>query len=120
LGTALRLGVTAVIPADGQLPLAVIVVNLSGAFVLAWLLETLVQRGPETAVGRGIRLGVGTGVLGGYTTYSALAVGADGLIATDNLTVGLLVAVPTVVAGVILAWLGAVVARAITPRGQGQ
>lgn len=118
IGTALRLAVTAVIPTESEVPLAVIIVNLSGALALGWLLEMLALRGPETLVGRGVRLGVGTGVLGGYTTYSALAVGADGLIDTGRFTIGLLVAVPTVVSGVVLAWVGAGVARAIQ-RGVG-
>jgi len=120
LGTGLRLGVSALFPADSPLPVAVIAVNLSGALALGWLLETLALRGPETKVGRAIRLGVGTGVLGGYTTYSALAVGSDGLIAADSLAVGLLVAVPTVVAGVALAWIGTVVAVAISRMGHRQ
>lgn len=48
-------------------------VNVCGAFLLGLLLERLARSGPETARTRRLRLGLGTGVLGGFTTYSALA-----------------------------------------------
>jgi fluoride exporter len=44
-----------------------------GAFLLGVLLELLADRGLDTGWSRRIRLGVGTGGLGGFTTYSALA-----------------------------------------------
>jgi CrcB protein len=44
-----------------------------GALALGYLLEALTRRGRETVRRRKIRIGIGTGVLGGFTTYSALA-----------------------------------------------
>ena len=117
LGTLLRFAITALVPTLGDVPLATMTVNLTGAFLLGLLLERLKVRDPETQTARAIRLGVGTGVLGSYTTYSALAVGADGLIDTGNVTVGLLVAIPTVAAGVVVAALGARVARMAARKG---
>lgn len=61
-------------------PVGTLVVNLVGAFALGYLLEALARRGRETVRRRKIRLGIGTGVLGGFTTYSALALEVQTLI----------------------------------------
>jgi CrcB protein len=53
---------------------ATFAVNLIGAFLLGALLEGLTHRGPDTGRRRLLRLGLGTGLLGGFTTYSTLAV----------------------------------------------
>lgn len=49
-------------------------INVSGAFVLGVLLGLLARLGDDSGWRRRARLGVGTGVLGGYTTYSTFAV----------------------------------------------
>ncbi|WP_106814535.1 fluoride efflux transporter FluC [Microbacterium timonense] len=106
IGTGLRLALTAVLPGGGPLPLAVIVINLSGAFALGWLLEALRSPEPESPTRMAARLGIGTGVLGGYTTYSAFAVGTDGLLAMSDPVPGLLLSLATVVGGIVAAWCG--------------
>lgn len=73
VGTALRELLTLLIPSVGVLPLATFLINVVGAFVLGLLLEVLARRGPDEGRRRVVRLLVGTGVLGGFTTYSALA-----------------------------------------------
>ncbi len=55
-------------------PWATFAVNVSGAFLLGCLLELLARSGSDAGWRRGVRLAAGTGFLGGYTTYSALAV----------------------------------------------
>lgn len=55
------------------IPIATLGINVIGAFLLGVLLEFLADRSPDTGWSRRIRLGVGTGGLGGFTTYSALA-----------------------------------------------
>ncbi|REF29302.1 CrcB protein [Calidifontibacter indicus] len=49
-------------------------INVSGAFVLGVLLGLLARLGDDSGWRRRVRLGLGTGVLGGYTTYSTFAV----------------------------------------------
>lgn len=110
LGTTLRLGVARVLPDAGPLPVAVVVTNLTGAFALGWLLAVLAGRA-GTPRARAARLGLGTGVLGGYTTYSAFAVGTDGLLTGTAPLAGLALSVATVVAGVLAARTGATLAR---------
>lgn len=73
LGTALRAAVTLLVPEVEVFPVATFGVNLAGAFILGVLLETLARSGPDEGRRLGVRLFVGTGVLGGFTTYSALA-----------------------------------------------
>ncbi|QNO36710.1 CrcB family protein [Protaetiibacter sp. SSC-01] len=89
LGTAAREALTLLIPAAGGIPWAVLLANLVGAFALGFLLEELVRRGPDHGIRRSLRLLLGTGFLGGFTTYSALATDAallfgsgDGWLAT--------------------------------------
>lgn len=54
-------------------PMATLVVNLLGAFGLGFLLQTLLRGGPEGRGRRSLRLGLGTGFFGGFTTYSGFA-----------------------------------------------
>lgn len=72
LGTLIRSVIAHAWPsrADG-VPWGTLAINLVGAFVLATLLELLVHAGPDRGVRRAVRLCIGTGLLGGFTTYSA-------------------------------------------------
>lgn len=75
VGTLLRAGLAAVLPtAPGTLPVATLTVNLVGAFVLGGLVvvATVGVRDPELA--RRLRLGLGTGGCGGFTTFSTFMV----------------------------------------------
>lgn len=68
IGTAARLGLGLALPDVGGFPLAVLVANLLGAL----LIGVLAARLPATAE---LRVMLGTGVLGGFTTYSAFMTG---------------------------------------------
>lgn len=73
VGSLARAGLSAVL---GSLP-GVFLANVAGSLVLGWLVRRLALRpGPR---GEDLRLFAGTGVLGGFTTYSALATQAVGL-----------------------------------------
>jgi fluoride exporter len=65
--------ITTMTPKAAGLPIATFGINVIGAFLLGVLLELLADRSLDTGWSRRIRLGVGTGGLGGFTTYSALA-----------------------------------------------
>lgn len=79
-------------------PIGTLVVNVVGALALGYLLEALSRRGRETVRRRKIRLGVGTGVLGGFTTYSALALETQQLVGV-SIWLALLYVVLTLVGG---------------------
>lgn len=72
IGTAARLGVAVWIPDAGGFPVATLLVNVIGAL----LIGILAARLPQTT---GLRVFLGTGVLGGFTTYSAFMTGTDAL-----------------------------------------
>lgn len=107
LGTLARHLLSLVIPEWGGMPVPTLVVNVTGAFLLGWLLSALSHRAPDAAAGHGpdhgarraLRLLLGTGFLGGYTTYSAFAVDVDGLIASADLGGAALYGLATVVLG---------------------
>jgi fluoride exporter len=71
----------------GRFPLATFLINTSGAFLLGLVLTVLIERAPHRSrwlaprplVGASMRAFVGAGLLGGWTTYSTLAVEAVAL-----------------------------------------
>ncbi|KQQ66657.1 fluoride efflux transporter FluC [Microbacterium sp. Leaf320] len=72
IGTAARLAVGLWMPDAGGIPFATLVVNVLGSL----LIGILAARLPQTT---GLRLFLGTGVLGGFTTYSAFMTGTVAL-----------------------------------------
>ena len=113
-GTALRAWLeTAFAPASGQWPWVTFVVNVSGALALGLLLTLLAEIGPDSGWLRGVRLGVGTGVLGGYTTYSTFAVETVQLLRSGEWLLGLGYALGSAVAGIVAAYAGARLVRRV-------
>jgi len=72
-GTGLRYAITLLVPRWGSVPIAIFGINVVGAFLLGVLLELLADFSLDTGWSRRLRLGIGTGGLGGFTTYSALS-----------------------------------------------
>ena len=73
IGTGLRYLIITLVPRWAGVPVATLGINVAGAFLLGVLLELLADHSLDTGWSRRVRLGVGTGGLGGFTTYSALA-----------------------------------------------
>jgi len=115
IGTGAReaLALTWPAPPDG-VPWTIAAINVGGAFVLGVLLEALARRGPDEGRRRALRLFAGTGVLGGFTTYSALAVDTA-LLGGDHLTLAVAYALGSVAAGAAAAAAGIVVAARVLP-----
>lgn len=98
LGTAARLALALLIPDAGGFPLATLAVNVAGALMIG----VLAARLPHTSEAR---IFLGTGILGGFTTYSAFAVGAVQLWAHAPLLAGLYVLL-TLALGIAAAVVG--------------
>jgi CrcB protein len=114
IGVGFRLGIELLLPwsAEDGIPWAIVTTNLSGAFILGFLLTALGRRGPETSARRDIRLFAGTGILGGFTTYSSFATDTAVLLGTNPvLAVGF--GMVGVLAGVVAAALGVSLAGAL-------
>jgi fluoride exporter len=109
LGTGARAVITSATPA-AAIPVATFAINLVGAFALGLLFESLSRRGPGPRA-RLVRRLAGTGFLGGFTTYSALALDAVGLrqAGTDGLAAAY--ALGSVLLGTAAAGLGILLAR---------
>ena len=110
LGTGAREAVSLVLPSTGAFPLAIFLVNVTGAFALGMLLEALLRHGPDHGARRSLRLLLGTGFLGGYTTYSTLAVGTGQSVISGQPVVGLVYAGVSIVVGAAAAFAGVAVA----------
>ena len=111
LGALARWGVATALPhSPGGWPWATLLVNLTGCLLLGALAAALIARSPEPAW---VRPFLAVGVLGGYTTYSAFAVEAVGLVEAGA---------PVLAAGyVLISVLGgvlAVAAGALAVRGR--
>ena len=113
LGTPARYGLGQALPGrSGSWPVGTLVVNLVGAFLLGLLLEGLARRGDDTGRRRLLRLGLGTGFLGAFTTYSALAVETDLLVRDGRPGLAAAYALISVLAGLALAAAGVAAAAA--------
>jgi CrcB protein len=70
LGTGLRLAIDAALPhTDAAFPWSTLLINVAGSFLLAFLVARVWPTAPAW-----LRAGLGTGVLGSFTTFSALIV----------------------------------------------
>ena len=111
-GTLARHGIAEALDPDRLFPLATFLVNVTGSFALGALLAVLLVRDHSAPANR-LRLLLGTCFLGGYTTYSALAVETDALLRGDHVALGLTYAAGSVVAGLVAAYAGVAAARAV-------
>jgi CrcB protein len=99
-----------------EVPFGTFLVNIVGAFVLGVLLERLAHAGADRGRRRLVRLLAGTGFLGGFTTYSALATDTVGLLRDGRLTLAVGYALGTAVVGVVAAFGGVLIAARRRPR----
>ncbi len=119
LGCLARYEVTQAWPTPaGGWPLGTFLINLSGCLGLGFLLEHLARRGPDVGAQRLVRLGVGTGFLGTYTTYSTLAVEIDLLTGGGDVLLAVGYAAASLLAGLTLAGVGAGLAAGLDRRSR--
>lgn len=112
LGALARQGVGAALPhAPGQLAWATFTVNVVGAFVLGALLEALTRSGPDEGRRRSLRLLLGTGFCGAFTTYSTFVHDAVSLDAGHAAAWAVGQVVCGVLAAAVGAWTGALLTK---------
>ncbi len=108
-GALLRYGVSEWVPAPrGGFPLATLLANISGAFLLGVASILLVRLEVSAAV----RLGLTVGVLGAYTTFSTFSVETLDLVSDGEWRRAALYVVASVAGALAAAWAGQSLARA--------
>ncbi|MCU1525260.1 MAG: rane protein [Microbacteriaceae bacterium] len=116
VGTAIRELLSLVVPSVGGLPIAIFGINILGAFALGMLLEALARRGPDEGRLRTLRLLLGTGVLGGFTTYSALATDTSLLLVDGRVAAALIYSLASLIVGALSTWGGIAMAASLHRR----
>ena len=84
-------------------PWAIFAINLAGALALG-LLYGLCERG--VAIPHDVRLAIGPGFLGAFTTFSSYIVGADMLARSGEPALAGFYLVTTMALGIVCAWAG--------------
>jgi len=111
VGTALRLGIDTAIPhGDDAFPLSTLAINTLGAGLLGVLVARLWPRVPAWQ-----RAGLGAGLLGSFTTFSAFAVSVVALSAAGEWMLAALYLVATLGLGWTAAALGLSLGRPREP-----
>lgn len=116
IGTGVRALLAEVFPPRDGVSWVILAINVVGAFCLGLLLESLAHRGPDVGRRRSVRLFVGTGVLGGFTTYSTLADDTARLLDVGRWGAGSGYALLSVMLGLFAAVLGTWWASRSRPR----
>jgi fluoride exporter len=117
VGAGAREGVVLAVPDLRGLPVAILVVNVVGAFVLGLLTESVLRRRrPGDPRGTRWRLLLGTGFCGGFTTYSTLATDVALLVDSSRTGLGVAYALATVLVGAGATFAGIVVAARVDAR----
>jgi CrcB protein len=99
--------------AAGAFPVTTFLVNLAGAGLLGYLVGRVPVRGPRSEA---VRLLLGTGALGGFTTFSTFAVEVARRAAHGHADTAVTYAVLSVVAGIVAAVAGLAVGAAAGSR----
>ncbi len=116
LGSLARYALSQTVPTRAGWPVGTLAENLVGAFLLGLLLQGLLRRGHETPRRRWARLTLGTGALGGFTTYSAFALEVHGLLADGRTGLAAGYALASVVGGTIACFGGVALAGLLPGR----
>jgi CrcB protein len=102
VGTALRLGLDALIPhADAAFPTSTLIINLLGSFALGVLVARVWPTASSVT-----RAALGPGLLGSFTTFSAFAVGLVTLVDRGEVLVAGVYLAVTMIGGYLAAYAG--------------
>lgn len=116
LGTGVRHLLSDAINDTNGVPFGILVVNLTGALLIGVLVETLAMRVHNPDRHRQGQLLFTTGIMGGYTTYSGLALGAAELIRNGRPVAAVAYGFITVLVGALATGAGIWLARMIGHR----
>jgi len=112
LGCWLRLSMGNWIPsfAGRDFPWATLTINILGSFLMGFLFVATAER---LAISQPLRVGILTGFLGGFTTFSAFSMEMLLLVQGGEAAKGAIYAVASVAFGFAACFIGALLARAL-------
>ena len=99
LGAICRYNLGQALQNSGGFPIATLCMNLIGCFCLAWLFTMYTKRTP-------VILGIGTGFLGAFTTFSTFSLETLLLLQDSKWLQAVLYILVSVFGGLACAWLG--------------
>lgn len=103
LGALARYGISLVIQQPTGFPLATLLINLTGSLFLTWFYTITQER---VHIHPHLRLGVGTGLVGAFTTFSTFTVEAWELYTSGRIWEALLYLFLSIVGGLSGAFIG--------------
>ncbi|MDF7641683.1 CrcB family protein [Bifidobacterium sp. ESL0784] len=115
-GSLVRLTLSALQPADVAWPFMTMAINLTGAVFLGFITAYMAQLGPDIGLWRVTRLGLGTGLIGGYTTYSTFMLEVAKRIRGGHVGVALSYLLGSVIFGLLCALLGLAIGKVVGRR----
>jgi CrcB protein len=111
LGALARYGISTAFPhAVGGFPWATFAINISGCLLIGMLMVAVTDLWPSRKL---LRPFLGTGVLGGYTTFSTYIVDAQHLLDRGAAATALAYLASTVVCALAAVWAGSTILRTV-------
>lgn len=108
-GAVARYGVTLAIPApDSGFPLSIMMLNLAGCLFLGWFFTFAGRRIGFPAP---IRLLIGTGFTGTFTTFSTFSLDTVRMLEAGHIASAALYIASSLAGGLLLTWIGAYAGR---------
>lgn len=116
VGATLRhmVGIAAIRLMGTNFPWGTLTVNILGSFVMGLLVATLAKLSPSFGA-REIRLFMGVGLLGGFTTFSSFSLDAGNLIEGGQSQTAAIYVIVSVVVGLIALFAGLGLVRWVAP-----
>lgn len=114
VGALLRYGAAQLLP-HGYL--TTLGINGLGCLILGFFLIITTAESGEVRVPHAFRLGISTGVLGGFTTFSMFSVETWGLLENGDWAEALFYVGSSLLGGLLMAWLGTLLARKVRRAG---
>ncbi|MCY9694184.1 fluoride efflux transporter CrcB [Paenibacillus alginolyticus] len=104
IGTILRYATGDFIPPlPNGFPLGILIINFLGCFLLGWFFTVTLER---WNIRPAIRLGLGTGVIGAFTTFSTFSVQTVDLMQHGHFFVAALYVLLSIIGGILLTFAG--------------
>lgn len=103
LGAILRYFVGVILFTGADFPLATLIINLIGSFLLAWFVTNLFQKFPLSSAAK---TAIGTGFVGSFTTFSAVSAETVESFHSGKIFLGILYVVLCIFGGMFMSRLG--------------